>query len=229
MGNQVRHACSTRPTTPSCSVRPSNLRKTGFKRDGNRWMKRKQVFLPLYEAKMVQAYDHRAASVVVDEATGCGRARPRRRALVEHQNPEFMVEPRWWVDETGGARAPSAREMPGGFLAFKDVTSPTNQRTMIAAVRSRWPAVTNHLPLDSYANVEPRLAVCCLLANLNSFVLDFVARQKVGGVHLNFFIVEQLPTLPPDRYDENVPGTRRQTLEKWISERVLKLTCTATT
>lgn len=43
----------------------------------------------------------------------------------------------------------------------------------------------------------------------------------------NFFIVEQLPTLRPDRYDEKCPGDKRQTLEKWISERVLKLTCTA--
>ena len=33
----------------------------------------------------------------------------------------------------------------------------------------------------------------CLLANLNSFVFDYVTRQKIGGVALNFFIVEQLP------------------------------------
>ena len=74
--------------------------------------------------------------------------------------------------------------------------------------------------------VRPR-AVLCLLANLNSFAYDFVARQKVGGLHLNFFIVEQLPTLPPDAYAARCPWDKRQTLEKWISDRVLKLTCTA--
>jgi len=67
----------------------------------------------------------------------------------------------------------------------------------------------------------------CLLANLNSFAYDFIARQKVGGLHLNFFIVEQLPTLPPDRYEEKCPWDKKATLEKWISDRVLKLTCTA--
>ena len=67
----------------------------------------------------------------------------------------------------------------------------------------------------------------CLLANLNALAYDFVARQKVGGLHLNFFIVEQLPTLPPDAYDEKCPWAKSKKLEDWIAERVLKLTCTA--
>ncbi|HEX7377332.1 MAG TPA: hypothetical protein VF278_09480, partial [Pirellulales bacterium] len=39
--------------------------------------------------------------------------------------------------------------------------------------------------------------------------------------------VNQLPTFPPERYAERCPWAKRQTLEKWISDRVLKLTCTA--
>lgn len=74
--------------------------------------------------------------------------------------------------------------------------------------------------------IEPRRAAC-LLGDLNSFALDFVARQKVGGVHLNFFIVNQLPIFPPEFYEERCPWHKRQTLQKWISDRVLKLTCTA--
>ena len=30
---------------------------------GNRWKRGKDLYLPLYEGKMVQAFDHRAASV----------------------------------------------------------------------------------------------------------------------------------------------------------------------
>ncbi len=44
---------------------------------------------------------------------------------------------------------------------------------------------------------------------------------------MNFYILEQLPVLPPDAYDKRCPWDRRTTLETWISERVLKLTCTA--
>ena len=47
------------------------------------------------------------------------------------------------------------------------------------------------------------------------------------GVNLNFFIVQQLPTLTPDTYTRPCPWNRQTTLESWISERVLKLTCTA--
>ena len=31
--------------------------------EGNRWQKGKELYLPLYEGKMVQAFDHRAASI----------------------------------------------------------------------------------------------------------------------------------------------------------------------
>jgi hypothetical protein len=90
-----------------------------------------------------------------------------------------------------------------------------------------WVAVVNSAPLIFPGeNVEPRQAAC-LLANLNALVFDYVARQKVGSVHLNFFIVEQLPTLRPDAYADKCPWSRKETLERWISERVLKLSCTA--
>ncbi len=56
---------------------------------------------------------------------------------------------------------------------------------------------------------------------------DYCTRQKIGGVTLNFFIVEQIPTLTPDTYAKPCPWKKKQTLEAWISERVLKLTCTA--
>ena len=88
-----------------------------------------------------------------------------------------------------------------------------------------WSAVTNHFVL-ALTKQKP-LRECCLLANLNSMAYDFVARQKIGGITLNFFIVEQLPTLPPDAYDERCPWDRKQTLADWISSRVLKLSCTA--
>jgi hypothetical protein len=95
---------------------------------------------------------------------------------------------------------------------------------MIAAAIP-WAAVTNHFPLI-VTTARPRLDMC-LLANLNSLALDYITRQKIGGVTLNFFIVEQLPVFPPEYYREPCPWNARATLEKWISERVLKLTCTS--
>ena len=74
------------------------LLKRGAKQDGNRWKKGRQVFLPLYEAKMVQAYDHRAAGVVIEKGNWMRQGQTEPTTPVFHQNPEFVVQPRWWVE-----------------------------------------------------------------------------------------------------------------------------------
>ncbi|KPK45371.1 MAG: hypothetical protein AMK72_11145 [Planctomycetes bacterium SM23_25] len=201
------------------------LKAEGCKQSGAYWRLGKKVLLPVYEAKMVQMYDHRAASVTTDLENWARLGQTLSTSLVDHQNPEFAPIPRWWIDEKEVARVMADFDRPY-HVAYKDVTSATNRRTMIAALVPRIGS-THPLPLvivDS--EMGPRLE-CCLLANLNSYAYDFVARQKVGGVHLSFFILEQLPTLPPDAYHDRCPWDRRQTLENWISDRVLKLTCTA--
>jgi hypothetical protein len=62
-------------------------------------------------------------------------------------------------------------------------------------------------------------STCALLAGLNAFAFDFVARQKLGGVNFNYFILQQLPVLPPDRYTPELLG--------FIVPRVVELTYTA--
>ncbi|NLX21430.1 MAG: N-6 DNA methylase [Phycisphaerae bacterium] len=200
------------------------LKRKRYQVDRNRWTKGKSTYLPLYEAKMVQAYDHRAASVEVVEANWVRQGQTVETTLVEHQNPEHLAMPRWWVNAEVVAER-LKEQTPPALLCYKDVTSPTNQRTMIASFIP--PAgVVNSAPLVFTEGPSLRRQ-CCLLANLNSLAYDFIARQKVGNVHLNFFIVEQLPTFPPDAYDDRCPWSSKQTLERWISNRVLKLSCTA--
>ena len=96
--------------------------------------------------------------------------------------------------------------------------------------------IASFIPYSGVLNTAPLLLTgedisakeeCCLLGNLNAFAFDFVTRQKVGHIHLNFFIVEQLPVFTPDFYAEKCPWDKKQTLEQWISERVLKLACTS--
>ena len=201
------------------------LKSDGFKRDVPNWKKGKKIFLPLYEAKMIQMFDHRAASVIIDKENWFRQGQPDSTSLVSHQNPEFFVEPRWWssqevIDTALGKPAPPS------LLAFKNVTSPTNQRTMIAAFIPSV-GVINSAPLIRFAEQITPTMQCCLLANLNAFVLDYVARQKIGNVNLNFFLIEQFPMFHPDFYQQKFPWDEKQSLERWISDRVLKLTCTS--
>ncbi|OZA92178.1 MAG: hypothetical protein B7X76_00690 [Azorhizobium sp. 39-67-5] len=52
-----------------------------------------------------------------------------------------------------------------------------------------------------FPEVEPAKWVA-LLGNLNSMVLDYCARQSVGGTHLTYGYLKQFPILPPDAYTE---------------------------
>jgi len=201
------------------------LKAAGFKLHGSHWKKGKKEYLPLYEAKMIQMYDHRAASVVFEDKNWFRQGQTRHTPLVSHQNPDFSVMPRWWTQKENIEQA-LANHLSPALLAFKNVTSPTNRRTMIAAFIPRY-GVINSAPLILFDEVMNSKIQCCLLANLNSFILDYVARQKIGNVNLNFFLIEQFPLFSPDFYTERCPWDKRQTLEKWISDRVLKLTCTS--
>jgi hypothetical protein len=62
-----------------------------------------------------------------------------------------------------------------------------------------------------------------LYGALCSFVFDFIVRQKMGGLHLNFFLVKQLPTFAPNFYSQTCPWAEG-TLETWLLARILELT-----
>ncbi|MEO8495894.1 MAG: DNA methyltransferase, partial [Planctomycetota bacterium] len=202
---------------------PEKLKSDGFTLSGNQWDKGKETFLPIYEAKMFRPYDHRFGTVFEDTSNWINQGQTTETNLVQHQNPEHLVQPRWWVLRSIVEEHLSQTSNPC-LIGFRDVTRATDTRTFLATIVPRVGA-TNKMPL--ILTDKPMIRELCLLANLNSISLDYCTRQKFGGISLNFFIVEQIPTLPPDTYERPCPWERATTLESWISERVLKLTCTA--
>ena len=192
---------------------------------GNRWKRGEEEWLPLYEGKMVQAFDHRAASVVVNPENLNRPAQPREATLAEHEDPAWSPDPQFWV-AADDVTWPDSMDWA---LAFKDVTAPTNVRTMIAALVPR-SGVGNTLPLLLPSDAAGPTAASdaaapwLLAANLNSFAFDFIARQKVQGQHLNWFIVEQLPVIPPEGYDR---AFGEKTAREIARDHVLRLTFTA--
>jgi hypothetical protein len=61
---------------------------------------------------------------------------------------------------------------------------------------------------------------------MNSLPLDWTARFSVGGVHMNFFVLKQLPVLPPNAYLERARSTL-PTYVELVVPRTLELTYTA--
>ena len=68
----------------------------------------------------------------------------------------------------------------------------------------------------------------CLIANVNSLVLDFIARQKVGGTNLNFFIVKQFQVLKPSDYDAWTGQLPGENIKSYISALCVNLLASST-
>jgi len=178
-------------------------------------------WLPLYEGKMMQAFDHRAADIVVSRSNVFRPARQHPLRNAEKVSPERR--PRWRHYVKVDARHWSWPD--SWVVAFKDVTATTNMRTMVAAILPR-AAVSHKLPLLLLnSNISRRgIWACFILANLNSIVFDFVVRQKLYGTSLTLHVLEQLPVVPPDGFNIRIGSTTAATI---IRAAVLELTYTA--
>ena len=185
---------------------------------GNRFQSPSGEWVPLYEGKMVQAFDHRAASIVINPKNLHRPAQPKPTAPEQHRDPSWLPDPRYWVSASECGWSTHS----GWVVGFKEITAPTNVRTFIAAL----------LPAVGFGNKVPVLKPetqdrreWLLVANLNAMVFDFATRQKVQGQTLNLFILEQLPVVPPGRYRQVSFGAK--TAEEIVREAVLELTYTA--
>ena len=188
--------------------------------EGNRWKRGEELYLPLYEGKMVQAFDHRAASITNREGNLFRPGQPDRTLDEEYLDPAFSPRPRYWVSQQESDIVQNLQWL----LAFKDITASTNVRTMIAAVVPQV-GCGHTLPVLIPAKCDfDGESAACLLANLNSFCFDYVARQKVQATHLMWYIVEQLPVIASADYDRSFGATTARAL---VRDHVLRLTYTA--
>ena len=173
--------------------------------------------LPLYEAKMFHQFDHRFSTYEgATQANLNAGILPQATAEMK-QDFNFAVMPRYWVDRSEVENRLADKWDRKWLLGWRDVTNSVSQRTVISSL----------FPLAGCGDTallmlpDPKFIkiIGCLYVNLNVFVFDFVARQKVGGNHLKFFTMKQLPVIPPETYT--------QADINFIAPRVLELTYTA--
>lgn len=115
---------------------------------GNRFDSAEGEWLPLYEGKMVQAFDHRAASIVVNPENLHRPAQPLAVNKEQRRDPSWTPVPQYWVqehevavsymntdvEEEGEGEEPheDPRDFPQWWIGWKDVTAPTNIRIQLA-------------------------------------------------------------------------------------------------
>ena len=110
---------------------------------GNRFESAAGIWVPLYEGKMVQAFDHRASRIVVNPDNLHRPAQPEPATLEQHCDPDWLPEPQYWVAEAECGWTSQSNWV----LGFKEITAPTNVRTFIAAL----------LPTVGFGNKVPIL------------------------------------------------------------------------
>ncbi|RWM79509.1 MAG: restriction endonuclease [Mesorhizobium sp.] len=168
-------------------------------------------YVPLYEAKMIHQFDHRWATY---EENGTDS---RDVSLSEKLEACFEPAPRYWVkSEEVEARLRRQGWTKDWLLGWRKIARGNDERTFILSVIPQ-SAVGDSLCLI-YPHLEVKMAAA-LLASSNSLIVDYVVRQKVGGVNISFYLVNQFPIPAPSFY---MPSNL-----DFIVPRVLELTYTS--
>jgi len=165
-----------------------------------------EVLVPIYEGKLIHQYDHRFATYEVNGN------------LVEFSNksPIETVQCFRFIAPQHALRRNPLLESVKGVIAIRDITNRTNERGAIATII---PANITDYTIRAITLPNRAIDSLLLLSNINSFVFDFLARQRIGGTHLSNYILEQTPVIHPARFN--------QSIQRVVLPKVIELTYTA--
>jgi hypothetical protein len=202
----------------------AELEVNGGKLEGNRFVGTPEVHVPLIEAKMVDQFDHRYASLLGVEA---GAERTSRKLTGWYSaigtDPNEVVQPQYWVAEREVSER-LGRSRQGWLLGWRRICRSTDQRTFIASL---FPSAGVGDSEFLFLSDAEECALACFYGCVCSLPLDYAARQKIGGTNASFHIVRQLPILSPAIYAANTPWLQGTVLRDFLLPRVLELTYTA--
>ena len=229
-GGEERQAWPVRYHTMFHMTNDSGLFRTAEQLDsdgfypveGNRWRRGDELYLPLYQGRMIHQFDHRANSVRVNPENTHNPYLSVGVSEAQHADPGFLPVSEYWVPAKEVEEViPRAR---GYALGFRDIARATDVSTFIASIVP-WAGFGNKLPLLLPIDDEfDARGAASLLANSNSYAFDYVTRQKIQGTSLNWYIVEQLPVIRGGSYDRFFG---EKTARELVRDHVLRLTFTA--
>jgi hypothetical protein len=194
---------------------PEQLEGDGWRLDGNVFRHSSDVYVPLYEAKMVHHFDHRFGTYEGQTEAQAKQGKLPELSDDQHADPDLFSLPRYWVPDDEVDAVLAGRWDAQWLLGWRRISGTEKARTIIASVVPRVGVGDSWFLL-----LTAKSGVSQLVANLSTFVFDYAARQKMGGTNASYFIMEQLPLLGPDHSTAVVS-------QDWIRDRVLELTYTA--
>ncbi|MDY2831427.1 MAG: restriction endonuclease [Sodaliphilus pleomorphus] len=182
------------------------LKELGAARDGNNFTLNGETFVPLYEGKLFWHYNHHYGSF---PDSGQRPSSIPTTELSELKDPSSNLRAWYWIalsnvedrlvdkDKNDNVRWEWTHSY---FITFRDVTNATNERTCVASLMPSACGAGHKAPLVFTS--RSLIPSCSLLAILSSLTFDYIARQKVGGSSMAFFMLKQLPVLAPEQIPE---------------------------
>jgi hypothetical protein len=199
----------------------NELEQADWRLTGNIFARGDERMLPLYEAKMIRYFDHRYGTYEGQTQAQANVGTLPRLTLYQQADPEFTSLPRYWVAEEEVEARLADRWDLGWLLGWRDIANPKNDRTMICGMIPRV-AVGHKLPL-AFPTQDADLLYACW----SSFIFDYIARQKIAGTSMAFFILKQLPVPKPERLSSSKLWSPLQPFDAWVRARVLELSYVA--
>ena len=178
-----------------------------------------QVYVPLYEGKMIYLYNHHYGEFPDDTPNHKHPDSIPNTSIQTLSDTTSVLRPWYWVNKTLVDEKLVKTDSKGNilwewtnnyYIAFRDVTNATNERTCVASLVPSAVGAGDKAPLVfTSRGLVPSSA---LLALLSSMVFDYIARQKVGGSSMGFFIMKQMPVLTPEQIADS--GWQRAIVER---------------
>lgn len=199
-----------------------DLREAGAAFDGWAWTQGDRRWLPLYEGKLLWHYDHRFSTYAGATQAQLNMQTLPRQDDIQHDDPAAEALARYWLDETAVDQVLAGRWDWGWLFGWRDITGQEKARTMVPSVLPRSAVGDKFIlafPADP-ANVP------LLQAVWSSLAFDYVARQKLSGTGMKYFIVKQLACPTPATFDRE-PAWADAPLRDVVLPRVLELAYTS--
>jgi hypothetical protein len=174
----------------------------------------RRVF-PLYEGKMFWQFDHRYGTYEGQTEKQANKGVLPHVSDERHDDPEYRIEPRYWVDEELTRSMLGEANTEGWFFAWRDVG--ISERTFIGTILPR--VALGHVAPAILSELPP-VARAALFTILSTLLVDYAARQK--SMRMTFFTVEQIPIVDHPRLAQYEPWLGA-TPEHWLTDRALEL------
>jgi hypothetical protein len=187
-----------------------------YKRDG-------EEYVPLYEAKMQSHFDHRFATYRDATQAQLNKGTLPRLSDPQHDDPKLEPLARYWVKRSEVIDKLEDRWDRDWLLGWRDIARYSDTRTFVPSV----------LPVSAVGDKfllafpENPAHAPLLHAVWSSLAFDYVARQKISGAAMKYFIIKQLACPAPAAFEQSIDWRPDLTIAEWVRPYVLELSYTS--